>query len=95
MTAETTTMTNEEIDALTGEQLNEMFGVTYVKSLTGLEYLVVHVPGGTTWMCENGYHGDTERNFTGLRTWEGRCGGTTMSMDLPLEIRPCPCDCHN
>ena len=51
----------------------------------------------TTWMCDNGYHGDSVRRSLTLATWsemyQGRCAGTVFSMEQ--HESDCECTCHD
>ena len=51
----------------------------------------------TTWMCDNGQHGTSERRSLTTVDWsamyEGHCAGTAFSM-AGTEV-DCECECHN
>jgi len=58
-------------------------------------------PKVTTWMCDNGHHGTTERRHTGdtpdtrfKDMWQGSCAGTVYSI-MTMTETDCGCECHN
>ena len=59
----------------------------------------------TTWMCDNGRHGDSERRYLHKHddVWQGKCAGSVVNLGTPnagaltlAEITTdCDCDCHH
>lgn len=51
----------------------------------------------TTWMCDNGYHGDQSRRYQseGDDMWMGYCSGTVRPLEPTYEYEcACKCVCH-